>query len=294
MKRRDEVLVGVFVTIALIVGISGTLWLARRGLGGGYPLYSRFEWGANLKTGQPVLLAGVQIGNVDNVALQRDGHLLVTMKIEKAQTVPEGTRAKVISVGLFGDAALALTPPRQFTNQSLPPRDTIPAEKPAATIDDMLARVDTVGRRVSDMSQALDLQMVQGGGIADLRATIGSTNRLIAQLNTIAAEQSRGISATLASLRRTTNAIDSSTVDSTVRNVKAMTRSMAMLTDSLQQTSTRLNGVLTKLESGHGSAAMLLNDTTLYSNTRNLLARLDSLTADFKKNPKKYINLKIF
>ena len=31
MKRKDEVIVGVFVTIAVIVGIAGTLYLARRG-----------------------------------------------------------------------------------------------------------------------------------------------------------------------------------------------------------------------------------------------------------------------
>ena len=62
MKRRDEVTVGILITISVIVLVLGTLWLARGGLKSGYPLYSRFAWGQNLKQGQPVLLAGVSVG----------------------------------------------------------------------------------------------------------------------------------------------------------------------------------------------------------------------------------------
>ena len=71
MRRRNEVIVGIFVTVVLILGIAGTLWLVRRGFGGGYVLYTRFEWGAGLRTGQPVLLAGVQVGTVDKIEFKR-------------------------------------------------------------------------------------------------------------------------------------------------------------------------------------------------------------------------------
>ena len=62
MKRRDEVLVGIFTTAAIAVIIVGALWLARGGLTSGYPLYSRFPWGSGLKQGQRVWLAGVTAG----------------------------------------------------------------------------------------------------------------------------------------------------------------------------------------------------------------------------------------
>ena len=64
MKRRDEVLVGIFLTVAVAIALLGTLWLVRGGLSSGYPLYSKFAWGQNLKPGQPVLLAGVNVGAV--------------------------------------------------------------------------------------------------------------------------------------------------------------------------------------------------------------------------------------
>jgi phospholipid/cholesterol/gamma-HCH transport system substrate-binding protein len=48
------------------------------------------------------------------------------------------------------------------------------------------------------------------------------------------------------------------------------------------------------VDSGGGSAAKLLNDPGMYNDTRALLQRMDSLLADIKKNPKRYINVKVF
>jgi phospholipid/cholesterol/gamma-HCH transport system substrate-binding protein len=39
-KRRDEVLVGLVISVAVIVTVLGSLWLARGGLSKGYPLYA--------------------------------------------------------------------------------------------------------------------------------------------------------------------------------------------------------------------------------------------------------------
>jgi phospholipid/cholesterol/gamma-HCH transport system substrate-binding protein len=52
MKHRDDVLVGVVVTIAFIVLLLGSIWLVRGGLQSGYPLYARFPWGSGIKQGQ--------------------------------------------------------------------------------------------------------------------------------------------------------------------------------------------------------------------------------------------------
>ena len=108
MRRRNEVLVGILLTGATIIGVVGTIWLVRGGLEGGYPLYASFKWGENLRNGQPVLLAGVNVGYVENVELRDDGTLFVSMKVQHEYRVPEGTTATVQAVGIFGDAAIAL------------------------------------------------------------------------------------------------------------------------------------------------------------------------------------------
>jgi phospholipid/cholesterol/gamma-HCH transport system substrate-binding protein len=294
MKRRNEVLVGIFVTVALIVGILGTLWLSRSGLlSDTYPLYTRFRWGANLKQGQEVWLAGFAVGTVDRVELRSDGWLDVWISVEDEYNVPEGSIAQLRSASLFGDMAINLEPPLNFRS-SVQPGDTIPAAPPPPTMDALLSRLDSVSRGVSDVAQAFEIQMVREGGIQDLRGTITATNRLVRQISQIAEEQSRGLSRLTRNLNRSVSAIDSAVIDSTLRNIRSTTANLAQLSADFQETRERMSGLLTKLESGDGSAARLLNDPGLYNDVRALVQRVDSLTADFKKNPRKYINLEVF
>ena len=293
MRRRNEVLVGIVVTVALVLGVLGTLWLVRGGLASGYPLYARFPWGSGLKQGQPVLLSGVNVGYVGDIDLQQDGTVTVTLRILGDYKVPDGSIATVEPNGFFGDMMVALRPSAPNL-VSYPPGDTIPTGKPSVSMADILARLDTVGRSVREVSDAFQIEMVQRRGIADLRETLEQSARFMTQLNAIAAQQSLEISRTTAALRRTAGAIDSASVDSTVRNLQATSANMAALSADLRRTNEQLAMTVAKLNNGEGTAGKLLTDTLLYRDVRNLVGRIDSLTADFKKNPRRYINLEIF
>ena len=303
MRRRDEVLVGILMTVALVVVIVGTLWLARGGLASGYPLHTQFPWGAGLKQGQPVLLAGVNIGYVDDVQLRTDGWLDVTLRVNEDYAVPDGSTATVVPIGIFGDMAVALTPPERLVARSGPELpaydaydvgDTIPAGAPAPGLQDLIVRMDTIARNLTDVTQAVELQLVQGGGLADLRSTLAATNRFVLTLNTVLAEQARELSLATAALRRTASSIDSAMVDSTMRALHATSTNLAALTNELAIASTALTSVLAKVDSGTGTLGQLVNDATLYRDVRMLTTRIDSLVADFKANPGRYIKFSIF
>jgi phospholipid/cholesterol/gamma-HCH transport system substrate-binding protein len=98
----------------------------------------------------------------------------------------------------------------------------------------------------------------------------------------------------MTSLRRATTAIDPVKVDSTVSNLRTASANMAEMSAQLKATSGKLDLIIAKVDSGNGSAAKLLNDPGVYNDVRALLQRMDSLVADIKKNPKRYINVKIF
>jgi phospholipid/cholesterol/gamma-HCH transport system substrate-binding protein len=293
MKTRDEVLVGLLVTAAIVVTVLGSLWLARGGLSKGYPLYVKFPWGAGLKQGQPVLLVGVNVGYVDQVDLHEDGILVTTLRIQNHYKVPVTSSAAVVPNGIFGDQAIAVTPlrpdPRSFKEG-----DTVPTGPSTPGIAELTSKADSVMRSVNAVTSALEHELVAAGGIRDLRSTISATNRLVSDFSTIAAEQSRQLSATMTSLRRATGAIDSAKVDSTVKNFRTASANLAEMSAQLKETSGKLGAVLAKVDSGPGSAAKLINDPGAYNDVRALLQRMDSLLADIKKNPKRYINVKIF
>ncbi|MFL5469569.1 MAG: MlaD family protein [Gemmatimonadaceae bacterium] len=293
MKRRDEVLVGLLVTAAVIVTILGSLWLARGGLSKGYPLYAKFPWGAGLKQGQPVWLVGVSVGYVDNVELRQDGTLITTVRIQKNYQVPITSRATVVPNGIFGDMAVALTPSRPDA-RSFKPGDTVPVGPSNPGIAELTSKADSVMRSVNSVTAALEHEMVASGGIRDLRNTIGATNRLVNEFAAIAAEQSRQLSATMTSLRRATGAIDPAKVDSTITNFRTASANMAAMSADLKETSAKLDVLLAKVDSGPGTVAKLLNDPGAYNDARGVLQRMDSLLADIKRNPKRYINVSIF
>ncbi len=293
MKRRDEVLVGIVATAALALAVVGSLYLARGGLTPGYPVYSVFPWGAGLKQGQPVMLSGVTVGYVDVVDIRRDGHLVVTLRVYKRFQVPKGTTARVVPNGFFGDMMVAMTP-TIATDEAFAIGDTIPAGPPSLAIGDVIARVDSIGRDVQVLTGALRKQMVDQGGLADIRTTVRSANALIESLGEIAAAQSAELTRTQQSLRRIANAVDSAQVGATVSSLAEASGNVSALATDLRTTTARLNGVLGKLEGSEGSAGLLMNDPGMYRDVRGLLQRLDSLTADFTKNPRKYIKLSIF
>lgn len=293
MKRRDELLVGLLLLVSVALVLGGTLWIARGGLERGYPMYARFPWGAGLRPGQQVLLAGVQVGTVDNVELIPDGTIAVRFSVKDEFGIPVGTTASVEPSGIFGDQLIALTPERASTTY-LPEGDTIPTGPGAAGIDEILQKGDTVAANVQALTDRFRGEYVEGGGIADTRKVIADLTALVAQLSTIATEQSRQLSMTQAQLRTTIAAVDSAKIDSTLRNMQAMSANLETLSRDVRQTNVQIQGVVDKASNGNGTVARLLNDPALFARLDTVLARIDTITMDLKRNPRKYINLKIF
>ena len=293
MKRRDEILVGLFTTAAVVILIVGTIWLLRGGLEKGYVLYGRFPWGSGLKEGQPVWLSGVTVGFVDNVDLRDNGELVVAFRIYDKYKVPKGSIASIVPNGFFGDVAIALQPERP-NRIAYAEGDTVPAKPGAAGLQVIASRADSalqVTQRILGSTQA---ELVDSGGLREIRLLMGALSRTASTLERVVETQSRQFELTMGTVRSRAGAVDSSRVDSTVRSLQKAAENFASVTNDLKTTSTKLNTLIAKVDSGNGNAAKLLNDDTLYRNMLNTVARFDSLLADLKKNPRRYINLTIF
>lgn len=292
-KRRDEVLVGLLLLVAIVIGLGGTIWIARGGLSKGYPMYARFPWGAGLKQGQPVLLAGVQVGFVDRVELIPDGTITVTMQVQDQYRIPLGTTATVEANGIFGDQLIALTP-ELGVDGKMAPGDTIRTGAASHGVADLLEKGDSIAVNIRELTSETRTQFVEGGGVKDIRQTVADLTKLVAQLSAVTAEQSRQLTMTQTQLRKTLAAVDSAKVDSTIVNLRATSASFEQLSRDLQATNRDVQGLVTKVSNGEGTAGKLLNDPAVYARVDTLLARMDSLMIDIRKNPRRYVNLRIF
>jgi phospholipid/cholesterol/gamma-HCH transport system substrate-binding protein len=294
MKRRDEILVGALLVGSVILGVGGTLWIARGGLAKSYVMFAKFPWGAGLKQGAPLLLAGVNVGFVKDVDLVPDeGTLLVTLSVRSEYKIPSGSTATVEANGIFGDQLIALYPIKGFKTY-MPANDTIPAGVSKAGFNALISKGDSIAGDVRGMTSKFRNEFVDGGGIAEMHQTVKDLTKLVGQLAKVADVQSQELTRTQEQLRKTLSSIDSAKVDSTVVNFRAASANLEKLTRSFDSTRLEVNALITKASSGNGTMGRLMNDPALFNRMEALVARLDSLTLDIKNNPRKYINLKIF
>ena len=106
MKRANEALVGATVLGALAIVVAGSVWLSQLHFGGKEQLaYARFHSIGGLQTGNPVVVRGVKIGRVTNIALAPNSWVIVSLALSSQRnlTFPQHPTAVIQSTTLFGD-----------------------------------------------------------------------------------------------------------------------------------------------------------------------------------------------
>ncbi|MBF0629142.1 MAG: outer membrane lipid asymmetry maintenance protein MlaD [Magnetococcales bacterium] len=112
-SARLEFSVGLFVLAGLLALAWLSVRLARMELvGGGHvPLYAQFSSVAGLKVGASVEIAGVGVGRVDRIELNRvDYEARVRLLVQPEVAIQEDAIASVRTKGLIGDRYIVISP----------------------------------------------------------------------------------------------------------------------------------------------------------------------------------------
>lgn len=112
MERKGlELGVGVFVLFGLLCLAYLSLNLGDVRLFGasGYTVTARFASVSGLKEKAAVTMAGVSIGQVDQIRLEQ-GEAVVTLRIQEGVRLEEDVIASVKTMGIIGDKYIAITP----------------------------------------------------------------------------------------------------------------------------------------------------------------------------------------
>lgn len=108
-----ETSVGVFVLVTLLCVGYLTIQLGEFDFLGtdSYQIKARFNSVSGLRMGNEVQIAGVSVGRVENIELQKDQYVaIVTMSIDRDVTLSDDTLAAVKTSGLIGDKYISLSP----------------------------------------------------------------------------------------------------------------------------------------------------------------------------------------
>ena len=140
-KSTIEIAVGIFVLIGIVcvgyltIRLGQMEWIGENY----YPLQARFQSVSGLKAGAQVEIAGVQIGLVDSITLDRDRYLaLVRLKIRKGVVLTDDVIASVKTTGLIGDKYIKLSP--GASPEVLKPGDLITETESALDIEELISK----------------------------------------------------------------------------------------------------------------------------------------------------------
>ncbi len=141
-NKTIEILVGLFV----LLGIAALVFVALKaanltsiGVENTYTLYARFDNIGGLKARAPVRSAGVVVGRVTSIALDRKTYqAVVTMQIDRRFQFPKDSSAKILTAGLLGDQYVGLEPGGDEKN--LAAGDTIEQTQSAVVLENLIAQ----------------------------------------------------------------------------------------------------------------------------------------------------------
>lgn len=294
---RKEVKIGLCVILALAILFFGINFLKGVNLFKAsnyyYASYTNVE---GLAVSAPVTLNGFKIGQVRSIEYEYDnpGHVLVEMSLDKQVRVPQGSRA-VLGSDLLGTASIKLELAQASdmhdigdkligVNQSGMMEAIGQNVMPA--VEQILPRIDTLLMNINALV-----------GDTALRNSVRRLDRITADLSLTA----RNLAVASSQLGPI-----ASDVKGITGNVNAMTDDLAVLTgevrdipvDSLfadlQATTENLRMLSAQINDPNSSLGLLMRDPALYNNINAAVQSLDSIFIDIKKNPKRYISIKLF
>jgi phospholipid/cholesterol/gamma-HCH transport system substrate-binding protein len=309
MKNSLETRLGIFAALAVIATV-----LILETVGGielfrpGYHLHTLFNNTQDLKVGDRVKMAGVEVGRVEKISLdETNNKVRVTMKLREKVIVRTDSIASVKFTGLLGQNYVEVTfgsagAPRALDGAELNPP---PPEDEPPDLNAIMQKINKVASGVERLTGSFTGDKIDNllGPLTDfLTANKGPLTTTISNVQAISTQIRQGEGtvgkliyddalyktalSTVSNLQDTATEIKRTVADA--RQVVAQVNSgqgslgKMLKDDTLYRQATtamtNVNEILQKINSGQGSVGKLINDQDLYKNAKLTLQKLDKAT----------------
>lgn len=293
-RKFNEFQVGIVTVAALIILIGGMMWFKNVSLTTGTTLYQAdFPEVAGLREGDKVQVRGIRSGEVTEMIMLQSA-VRVSMLLNEDVGLREDAVITLGEKGIVGEIVIEVDP---GVGDPVP-EGHIFQGRTAGTIASM---TDAAGAALSEMRvltnkvTALVDEMKEQGKVVQ---TLEQANETLHKVDTMVEENHVSIRAILENLRVTTDELrilaESGRIDQTLADASSAAASADSMMITLQESGRRLNSILLKMDEGEGTAALLLNDPSLYTTADSTMNSLKRLLDEMRRNPKKYFKVKVF
>jgi phospholipid/cholesterol/gamma-HCH transport system substrate-binding protein len=303
MKNSLETRIGIFVALVVlaavfILDIVGGPEKFTRGL----KLYAQFKNVQDLKVGDRVKMAGVEIGRVETIKLTNN-MVMIGMKVQKDVEVKTDSAATVKFTGLMGQNYVSVG--FGSPNAPLAINGSIIASIEQPDLSALVAKLDNVASGVENLTKSFTGDKIDNllGPFTDfLKANQEPLTATFANLRAISTQISEGkgtvgrliyedtlynsaittvtnlqdatdqIKGTLAVAQKVIDDVNAGqgTIGKLVKDDKLYTETVESMTN--------LKEILQKINQGNGTVGKLINDQEFYKNAKMTLQKLDKAT----------------
>lgn len=142
-KKSMEILVGLFVAMGalalLFLALKAANLTSFTGNGASYTVQARFDNIGGLKARAPVRSAGVNVGRITGITLDRQTFQgVVTMELSANIAFPKDSSAKILTAGLLGDQYIGIEP--GGSEQNLAAGDVITQTQSAIVLENLIGQ----------------------------------------------------------------------------------------------------------------------------------------------------------
>ena len=313
MKISNETKIGILVVVGvgfLILGynfLKGKSFLKKE-----HHIYAVYENIQGLAKSNPVVINGLQVGNISNLDGGREvRRIIVTVNLTKDVLIPDNSLA-VINPNLLGTTSLEI----KLGNSGRPLKngDTLITTLSGGAFDEALKVLNPVLYEVRNAVKSLDsvLHIVTNvfdpttknnikEVIANLNATTSSFAKSSVALQELLNPQTGALAKSLQNVNSFTGTLvaNGSKISEIMTNAQTASSKFAKIdfqktATTLDEAATNLKAGIAKINSNEGSLGLLLNDKKLYENLSATSNKLNILLDDIRVHPKRYLTISVF
>jgi phospholipid/cholesterol/gamma-HCH transport system substrate-binding protein len=255
--------VGIFIVLGVVILIFGFLWIKQATLKGtGYHITVRFDNAAGLRKNDPVRIRGVDKGRVVSIALKQDW-VEVECYVEGDIILKKDVDVSIKDVALIsGTKYIELK-----VGEDEKPFDISKPIEGKGTTSFSLGELGEILEPIRKIAEKISR--------GDIEETLDNINVATTELAALVRENRAGI-------RRTVRKAEKD-LDKFVSVVEKLDKNLDILSQALED-----------INEGKGTVGKLMKDEELYNEIEKTLEETKALIKDFKENPKKYINIRVF
>ena len=268
------------------------------------PYYAIYDDIDGLQIGSSIRLNGFNVGMVNNIILNSDNNLVVTLNIDGLDNIPENSICKIVNQDLMGTKGVSLILGQ--SNSFASSGDTLLGRVENSLQDEVNAQILPLKNKAEGLIGSVDslLTIVTAvlnkntrnslsNSIKSLDETFAILSKTMVKIDSMVYDNDARVSKVLSNLESiTTNLNDSSS------GIKPILYNLSSISDTLSNANfgslvNNINKISNNINSGSGSLTKLMNDEKLYNNLEKSTSELAELIEDIKNNPKRYVNFSI-